>query len=206
MSEGYWDFNTLVQNVIARRRQNPRFNLPTNFDEVATEVDTQNAERVSRIPNAGLFIIDDGGGGGVASVFPIPQAVRLGAVGKVRNVATGVKLLTEWLGSGATPVERSVAVPRAEICSTCPRNSKGDWSKFFVESAAEAIRKQVGIKHEMTLSTPFDSELGTCEACLCFMPLKIWVPEEYIKAHTSEKTKQNLAPQCWQLPFLNKEA
>lgn len=199
--ESYWDFETLVANVIARRKANPRFGLSTNFNDVRLEVDIQIATRVSRMPNTDSYWYEDNGGGGIAPVFPVAHRnAPLSVAGTVKAVTAGIGVLTEWLGSGAEPVPMELANQRASICVSCPQNNtaKNVWD-YFTDSAASLIRKQIEIKNELTLTTQDDARLGTCEACTCVLKLKVHTPMSHILSHTSEEVRGRLDARCWVL-------
>lgn len=118
-------------------------------------------------------------------------------VGAGKQLAAGVHILLDWLGSGGKPVEPATATARALICSTCPQNKGGDWKAIFTKPVAEKIRQQLEMKNEMSLSTPHDAKLTVCEACSCPLQLKVWTPLPYILAHTDAKTRAALDPRCW---------
>lgn len=119
------------------------------------------------------------------------------AVGGVRRVAAGVKTLLDWLGSGAHPVDRSVAEQRADVCMVCPLNGNGDWTSFFTKPAAEEIRQQLEIKNSMKLETSYDLSLGVCRACSCPLKLKVWTPMNHILANTEDEVRNKLDKGCW---------
>lgn len=128
---------------------------------------------------------------------PPPAQKKTGVAARVRNVAAGVGVLLEWLGSGAKPVEQALADSRAPICATCPKNGKGDILAYFTQPIADKIRTQLEIRGDLQLSTPHDEKLGICEACDCPLKLKVFVGVDHILDHTSAETYANLAPQCW---------
>lgn len=80
------------------------------------------------------------------------------------------------------------ATARAQVCSTCPHNIQG----FKFESTiAETIRRHESARHSLSLSTPFDDKIDTCEVCGCYLKLKTWLPIERIP-----KT-DGLPEHCW---------
>jgi len=119
------------------------------------------------------------------------------AVGGVKRVAAGVKTLLDWLGSGAHPVDRSVAEQRAVICVACPQNGHGDWTSYFTKPAAEEIRQQLEIRNSLKLETPSDVILGVCRACSCPLKLKVWTPMNHILANTEDEVRNKLDKDCW---------
>lgn len=196
-----WGFNTIVDQIIARRQANPRFNLTKDRAAVEAEVDLQNALRMRSINGGEAFIVDDGGGG--QQSFSAPRSARRSAVAASRAVATGTAILVDWLGEGAVPESQSVAEVRASICAgssdatKCPQNQPGDWLAIFTEPVAATIRKTIELKNSMKLSTSYDSKLGVCAACKCPLLLKSFTPMKHILEHTSDEVKAKLDPRCW---------
>lgn len=195
-----WSLQELVQNVIARRKLNPRFGLSLDAATVKAEALQQNAMRMQSIRGGEHYLIQDdslpGPAPGSQGFWP-PLHARRSAVGKVRSVAAGVGTLLDWLGEGGEPVDLPLAETRAKICKDCPQNQKGDWLAIFTEPVANKIRQQLSIKNEMELKTSVDDDLKVCKACLCPLPLKVFVPMDQILKHTSEETKAKLDARCW---------
>lgn len=190
-------FEQVVTEIIKHRKANPRFPLPTDFDTVAEELDEYTCLRIGGDPNyvASMGTIPKG-----ASLPPRPRAAGVaGVVGAAKKIGAGVGVLIDWLGSGAKPVESELATARAKVCSDCPQNQQGDFTRWFTVPASNQIRQQVEIKNEMKLATPFDERLHVCEACLCPMKLKVWVPMEYILARLPVESRAALDPRCWMI-------
>lgn len=198
-----WDFETLCQQVQKRRQQNPRFNLPTGLDSIRNEVDTQNAARMQHMKGASIYLME---GSPPNDPSPNREAPRnrslLGVVGGVKQVASGIGVLLDWLGSGAQPVTASVAESRAGVCETCPKNQPGDIFSIFTQPVANKIREQLKIRKEMNLTTTHDAKLHICSACHCPLQLKPHVPISHIAAHLSEDDMRKLDPRCWILSEL----
>lgn len=108
-----------------------------------------------------------------------------------------VKTLIEWLGTGDEAVTLRVGECRALICVTCPLNRRGGVLNHFVPAFGKRILKQIELRNRMKLSTSVDPLLGLCEACHCWMPLKIWTPGHLILKHLKPKTRAKLDPSCW---------
>jgi hypothetical protein len=121
------------------------------------------------------------------------------AATSIKTVWSGVKTLDHWIDSGEPAVEYERSSGRAEICASCPRNTSGDFTKWFTKPASETIRKQLERVQERKLSTPFDDKLNVCDVCLCPMKLKVHTPIQFIKQHKSEETLALLksVPNCW---------
>ncbi len=194
MGELYWDFETLCQNVRARRLANPRFQLATDIVVIKSEVDAQNAARLFSMPGMQHFYINETG---IAPNFGRPRWSQRGAAVRAGNTAAGAALLTEWLGDGMKPVETSEAERRAQICVKCPLNSLGDFWTRIQASAASRLKQLAEMKNGMNLKTTVDDKLFSCQGCDCWQPLKTWVPIHHILAHTSDETKTKLDPGCW---------
>lgn len=113
-----------------------------------------------------------------------------------QNVA-GVKTLVEWIISGAEAVPKEQANHRAEVCVKCPLNKQGELSAFFTVPVAVAIRKALEDRKTMNLSTPVDSQLGTCEACGCVNALKVHVPFQKFFPKMLPESKAALPDSCW---------
>lgn len=191
------DFNSLVMEVINRRKNNPRFNLSTDIATVQNEVDTQNALRMLSIRGADSYVTQTGGG-----PDPNLQARRSGGravAGSISNVAAGAATLADWLGEGGKPVSPQQSSLRASICAVCPQNGKGDWTKYFTEPAAAYIRRQLALKNQYNYTTPSDEQLGVCEACTCPLKLKVHTPINHIAKNMDEETRAKLDATCWVL-------
>jgi hypothetical protein len=125
----------------------------------------------------------------------LPQAV-LGQVAAVAKMADGIGLLLDFIPNG-TPVAPELAAKRAEVCSTCPKNSEKAFLSFFTQPASERLQKMVEARTDLKLSTPFDEKLGLCEVCLCSLKLKAHVPMDVILAKTKAATMAEFPEHCW---------
>lgn len=192
-------FNHCVEQTMMLRQSNPflaeRHGWRTDRAGVEHDVEQYNVARMIAGGWLGFIIQEDGNQPAPLYVMPPPQ--KKTSVAAVRNVAAGVGVLLDWLGSGGKPVEQPLADSRAAICSTCPKNDGGDFTAFFTKPIADKIRTQLEIRGDLQLRTPHDETLTVCSACDCPLKLKVWVPMEHILAHTSEDTKTKLDPRCW---------
>jgi hypothetical protein len=68
-----------------------------------------------------------------------------------------------------------------------------EWAR---DKVAVRIKDQLEVKAEMRLTTPYDDKLGTCSACLCFLPLKIFTPVDVIRRHMSKEVESALVETC----------
>ena len=206
-----WDFEELCMEVQKHRQANPKFGLTTNIDSIRLEVNQTNAARVAAIPGTESYLIQEGG---MAPADPKTQAFRSlgaklqGVAEGVTKIASGAGLLIDWIKDGAKSVPQEKATARAFICTNrgldekgkvkmCPKNSPEALGSFFTKAASELIRKQIEQRKELTLSTPYDAQLGVCSACLCPLKLKVHPELKYILEHTPAETIAQLDPGCW---------
>lgn len=163
---------------------------------VEHDVEQYNVARMIAGGWLNFIVQDDANSASPTYVMP-PAQKKTSVAARVRNVAAGVGVLLDWLGSGGKAVEQTLADSRAAICATCPKNDGGDFIAYFTKPIADKIRTQLEIRGDLQLRTPHDEKLTVCSACDCPLKLKVWVPLDHILAHTSEDTKTKLAPQCW---------
>jgi len=197
--------DSLAQQVLAVRQANPfltqKHNWSLDLNQILNEVDEMNANYQAQLGNMN-FVVGDGGSPPPNPRQPPSQqeVQRLSAVAaKARSIWSGIKTLGAWLESGGEAVDKGTAESRADTCIKCPLNGEGDLSRWFTIPAAGAIQRQLQKLHERELSTSVDGQLNICEACLCPMKLKVWVPVGFIKANTPDETLDKLraAPACW---------
>lgn len=207
-----WDFNLAVREMIRHRVANPRFNLATNPDAVANELDTTNAMRMLTIKGAQGFVTETTG----MPTFPKSQALAAiidraaAGAGAARRLGSGAALQLDWLGDGGDPCPKEEAEARASVCATyqsspdakpgCKWNEKGDWTRYFTLPVSNAIKRELERKHHMKLETAHDDKLHICTLCSCPLSLKMWTPMPYIQAHMPQAVKDDLrqnAPWCW---------
>lgn len=198
-----WDFKRLCTALQAHRKANPRFNLPTDMQTITEEVDTTNAMRVQAIPRAESYIVVSPEGSAFSNPTPKslrPSLSKLGvAVGAGSKYLAGGKLFIDWLGEGGVPVIPELANQRAAVCATCPKNTPGDWTQYFTDPVVAAVKRQIEFRNDLKLSTTNDEKLGTCQACLCVLTLKVHTPIQHIVKHMPPEVKKELVPQCWVL-------
>jgi len=199
-----WDFKGAVQVIIAHRRSNPRFNLPTDIIQVSDELDLTNAMRMLAIKGGDYYISTDAAPFEISPKFKALRSQRPVAAGGgvLPKMISGAAVLDEFLGAGGVAIPPEQAWARAITCATCEHNGQGDWTSYFTKPASEMVRKWLGIKHDLGLTTPEDEKLNVCEICLCPLKLKVHVPMPAIKAHLHPSTLEDLkanAPWCWML-------
>lgn len=188
-------FDVVVTKLIEHRNANrfitQQHNLSTDYETVANEVDAYNAQRMLANPGWAHFLGDASPGG---QWWPqrLSRAAG-GVVASVKKTAAGIKVISEWLGSGLRPVDKSLAEKRGSRCIECSQNSDPNWPQKLDAMAAADIKKLVEIKNDMKLETQYDKQLLTCQVCDCFLPLKVWVPIKHISDETSTDTLNKLS-------------
>jgi hypothetical protein len=69
-----------------------------------------------------------------------------------------------------------------------------------VASIASAIKSHTEAKLESKLEVMGEEKLKTCSVCACHLPLKIWVPIDFLHVTPELETALSEAnPNCWQL-------
>lgn len=195
-------FEQQVNNILAMRKQNPRFKLATDYLTVAKELEAYTCARLGEHPK---FCT-----GGTqkktlaTSSNPLPKT----QVEDAADASVDPSALIEWLGAGARPVEQQLANVRASTCRYCPKNSKSEfcpelermsWMSWITGQIASVLKKYSSMKHRMKLATPDDEWLGKCLACRCELPLKCWVPIGHIVDNMGPETSAAIAKvsSCW---------
>jgi hypothetical protein len=116
---------------------------------------------------------------------------------ELEHDASGLAVLQDWLGEGGVPVDKDKAAERAQVCVRCAENTAPLWWEKAKDMIAWFIRKQLEFKHRMELSTEHDDKLHMCACCGCCARLKVHVPAEHIKAHTTQETMDSFPAHCW---------
>ena len=134
---------------------------------------------------------------GEADARPFHPAPRRNILQKVQAVAGGAETLIDWIKSGDEAVPVALANKRSEICVKCPMNKPGGFEAFFTVPIANAIHAAMQKRLDLKLTTENDDKLHVCEACLCPLPLKIWMPLERILAKMKPSVQAALHSDCW---------
>ncbi len=119
----------------------------------------------------------------------------------IQQDAHGAATLIDWLGEGGVPVDEFAARRRAEICLSCPKNQHGRWWEGVKNAIANAIKKQMAIKHKLELTVPYEDQLGNCNVCGCCIPLLIWCPDKQIRTNAAEPSS-SYPDHCWKKTIL----
>lgn len=192
----YLSFTDTVNAIIVHRQANPRFNLATDRSTVEQELDVFNTERLRHMKGGAAYLASDEPP--ASFTFPPRQRSRGGAaVVSAKRAAAGIGVIRDWIGDGLVPVAKDLSEHRAQTCLLCPLNQLGNFWQRLEGKAAEAVRELVNAKNEMQLSTTIDASLHVCQACDCFLALKVHVPLEHIKAHTRPEILEKLWSNCW---------
>jgi hypothetical protein len=187
-------FDDSVRAIIKHRLANPSHGLSTNFDAVAEELDTYTCSRLRNDPR--WCTQKKTTTAANPSSFP-RQESAVGLVERAKQVKDGMDTLVGWLGHGLKPVTETVASNRARVCLSCPLNVKGGLLEKVTGTIGSWIKKTMALKEGANLSTIYDDQLDTCDACGCQLKLKVWVPADEIKAGMTPEMATNLAVQCW---------
>lgn len=125
-------------------------------------------------------------------------------INEISNTTRGAAILKGWLGNGANPVPQEKADLRSLSClqgnngAECPHLKAPRWWETAKDSIATAIKEQLEEKSKMKLASPMDVHPRLCGVCGCCMPLKVFVPIEYIATHTPDDKWKQYPAYCWQ--------
>lgn len=192
-------FYAAVKRIISIRKANPRFNLSTDPDEVATELENYTVARLKSMPGGDKWLVP-----GDAPPFPARLRPKGGAGASgvaaaaewVRNARAGVGLWLDYYGSKG-PVEPSVAEQRASVCATCEFNQPMTGLNALSQEAGEDLSKILGTLRSRKLTTSKDEQLNGCALCACPLKAKVWVPMDLVLKHTRAQVMEKLPAHCW---------
>jgi hypothetical protein len=103
----------------------------------------------------------------------------------------GAEIIASWLGTGGHTVSRDAAQVRADVCLKCPHNID---SVSIPSQFAKTLKIAVEIKNWQRLRVSGEKRLHICDACLCHLPTKVWVPIDHIAGHTRP---EEMPRGCW---------
>jgi hypothetical protein len=66
-----------------------------------------------------------------------------GLFSRLKQDASGAKILSAWLGNGGEPVDSSLANTRALTCKTCPHNVESKPLEKFVGQQIKDAKRRV---------------------------------------------------------------
>lgn len=197
----YKSFIVVRDEIVTVRRANPflsqQHHLSTDPNVVADELDAFCTARMQA--RGWTNFITDGPGPPLSNPSRLRQS-GAAVVGSVKKTAAGIKVVTEWLGSGLRPVDKALAESRAAVCVECPKNGDPNWLQKLDAIAAEGVKKLIEIRNDLRLETTHDKKLFTCTSCDCKLSLKVFAPLNHILANTSPEIKAALNqdnPKCW---------
>jgi hypothetical protein len=194
-----WDFNGLVQAIASHRAANKaRFpHLNTDPTAIANEVDAVNADRVSKIPGADIYLMEVGGAVNPPTPLPTISQKLVHVAEGLRKVNAGRLTLLEWEQSGEPPVAKEKATARARVCVDCPKNGRGGLTDFFTVPASELIKAQMERSKSLDLSTPHDDSISVCKVCLCPLKLSVHSPIAIKVKHLPADVFNEMPDFCW---------
>lgn len=185
-------FDTIVRMLMQVRRANPfhqkKNNWALDYQTVANEVDAYNAA-ICAAHGWTDFITDTG------SDIPIPKAPARNL--SVARVVAGANVIKEMFGGEGPVTDKGLVNSRAAVCVTCPKNEKGDWTRFFTLPAQLVVRKTLSAVRDMDLRTDYDDQLAVCVACGCPLKGKVWARIGHIMKHIPEEDFAKLPDFCW---------
>lgn len=201
-----WEFKsdsytTTRDAILVHRRGNPRHKLSTDPEHIEFEMEQRYVAKLKGMVNGDQWLVPEAADAG-PPVFTRPRSLQRGNAAGLKAASTtraGIGTITDWLGSGLTPVDFNLAHTRAATCSRCPQNVEGDFWQRLSAAGAVFVKEMVQAKNDMKLITPHDDKLKSCAACSCWLPTKIWVPEKHILDNTTPETMAKLDAGCWVL-------
>lgn len=115
---------------------------------------------------------------------------------RTRQLAHGVEVISEWIGSGGEVVEQEEAQARADICATCAKNRPG---MPLTETVALAVRRHLETKNKIGLRVEGEKRLAACEVCACQLRLLIWKSQASVVAEMPDGEREKYPDFCWKL-------
>ena len=183
-------FDASVKEIIKHRNANKaitaKHKLSTDYNAVADELEHYTRLRLGiPLPTPPSFFQK-------SSSQLSSRVVAVAA--DIKRAAQGTAVVLDWLTSGGAPVAQELANKRASICVSCPKNVQGSW---YTVAPAELIRETLSARKELTLETPHDGQLKSCDVCKCLMRLKVWTPLEFIVSKTKPEIMGEFPNHCW---------
>ncbi len=182
-------FKASIDAIRKHRLANPaitaKHKLATDPDAISDELLAYTRKRLGIVQPAPSFFQQ--------SSSRLPARV-VAAAAVIKRAAQGTAVVLDWLTSGGPPVAQALANKRAEICVACPQNVQGDW---FTVAPAELIKSTLEARKDLKLVTPQGDKLKSCNICKCLMPLKVFVPLDFIVKNTKPEIMAEFPPNCW---------
>lgn len=195
-------FNEVVTQIIEHRKANPRFNLSTDREKVAQELESYTEARLRSQYGQGAdqWLINSSSSPPPSFTPHLRSRLAGGVVAvadKAKKFTAGVGLILDWLGDKMEPVDQVTADSRAIICADCKFNREPKGVQSLYATAANNLHELMEAKNGMSLRTSLDERLRTCEKCDCKLDLKVWAPADHVRKHTDEKLRAELPDYCW---------
>lgn len=197
-----WEFKsdsytTTRDAILVHRRGNPRHKLSTDPEHIEFEMEQRYVAKLKGMVNGDQWLVPEAADAG-PPVFTRPRSKNAGGVaGASQNARAGIGTITDWLGSGLTPVDFGLAQSRAATCVRCPQNVDGNFWQRMEGVAGKVVKEMVQAKNDMKLITPHDNAIKSCGACDCWLPTKVWVPIKVITDNMRPETTAKLDKACW---------
>ena len=127
-------------------------------------------------------------------------------INDLKQMAGAAPILAEWFGEGGEPVDRGLAIKRANTCinihdfAPCEENVEPNWwHRHLADPIAQVIIKLLEFKKHTDIHLPFgmDEDLGMCRRCGCNLSLKVWTPIKHIADHTTVDQLAKYPKHCW---------
>ncbi len=190
------NFDQTVERISEHRSKNPRFNLALDYDLIAEELDLFTCKRLKFDP----YWCTTSQKKTKAQVQAVQSQKRSLAalVRKTKQTVQGAEILSEWIGEGSRPVAQELADTRSLVCLKCPKNNM---DPSLTATLGEGIKKTIELRNSLGLKSKQESNIGTCDACGCYLPLKVWVPPR----HLSDTNDAEFPDYCWNATESHKE-
>ena len=194
-------FEVICQGVRTARLSNPAltkaYKLSTDPAVIAQEVDLYNAQAAWAAGNTDFVTGATGGAPAGVPFYPSQKNYPDQSRNALAGLAEGAETLIRWISDGAEAVPIEQANARSKVCSECPLNKKGDWTRFFSVPVASGIRRALQIRGDLKLETDDDDKLGVCQSCRCVLKLKVHLPLKNIVNNMENEDAAKLPKNCW---------
>jgi hypothetical protein len=118
-------------------------------------------------------------------------------IDQAKAIPHGVRVISEWLGSGGQVCDAAEAQARANICLDCPHNKPGF---SLTAPVALAVKQHLKVKNKLNLRVQGEKRLGVCEICTCQLRLQIWQQIDSLRSELDDAELRQLPAHCWKRP------
>jgi len=182
-------FKASVDAIRKHREGNPAISAKHNLSIAPSEIEKEliafQQARGSLLKTAPTFF--------QPSSSRLPSRV-VAAAADIKRAAQGTAVVLDWLTSGGAPVAQELANKRGATCVVCPKNVDGSW---YTTAPAELIKSTLEARKDLSLVTPSDAALKSCDVCKCLNRLKVWCPMTHIAAKTKPEIMAEFPNSCW---------